>query len=593
MRMRDLRFLGGLCALIAVTMLLNRGNVAQAQLKLEWGVEGYYRTRGVWLTNLASEPRYQVQHPVLDVPITMPEIRDTSYLVQRVRISPHVSLESIARLNLELTGFDNVVWGDNNAISSAPLFAVNGSNQSYLGGGEQPSLQLTRAWIEFMIPIGLIRVGRMPSHWGLGILANGGGSGNWDPTTPVGKPRRHVQDYYFDDDFGDNNFGSTNDRFLFATRPLKIIKTIMKSPDVESNVIFAYCFDKLSEAPLLLDEEDRTYRPFQQQGFLSRGAKQDDVNEHVFLLAYSNPDWDQVRITDELKFGTYWALRFADEGFTAPSQGLPTCPDGKDCVTHDEGSFVYIADFWYRIKLGIPNTTGSVYSEFEGVHIGGQTTGGVPFPGKNIRKDASINGGVLRAGWLDDNWDGVLELGYASGDEDLGDGTFKQRALHPDYNMGLILYDEIIRERSARVFGPQFISSTLPDGAKGFMTSGGVFNSKYIAPKARYRLPQFGLELVGQVLFAWIDKMGTAPPNVFVCPITSTNPDGSCSMSKYLGTEVDLAVKARFAKDTMDVSLETGYLWFGDILKTTSLGAENPHAADGAFTLQARVAFVF
>ena len=37
-------------------------------------------------------------------------------------------------------------------------------------------------------------------------------------------------DYFFDDDFGDNHFGSTADRILFITTPITIAKTIMTSP---------------------------------------------------------------------------------------------------------------------------------------------------------------------------------------------------------------------------------------------------------------------------------------------------------------------------------------------------------------------------
>lgn len=584
-------------AAAAVALLAHVGT-ARAQFKLEWHVDGYYRTRAVSVTNLAHEPRYQVNHPALGVPVVMPDIKRTSYITQRLRLDPRLEYENIAKLYVQIDAFDDVLWGDNNAINSAPLFSVNGSNQGFLGGAEKPSIEAKRAWIEFAVPIGLMRVGRMPSHWGMGLLANGGGSGNRDPMTPIDEPKRKVPDYYFDDDFGDNHFGSTNDRILFATRPLTILKTIQKKPDTSSNLVVAYAFDKISEAPLLANEPTRLVRPFGQQGFISRGAKQDDVNEHVFVLAYANPDWDRVRYSDELKLGTYWVIRTQDEGFTEPSAGPPhtpeqcmALPNPEECVTHDEGSFVWIADFWYRVRYG------PWYSEAEFVHIGGESTGGVPFPGANRRKKASIDGAAFRFGYMTEQWDAIVEAGYSSGDEDLTDMHFKQRALHPDHNVGLILYEEIIRERGARAFGPPFFSQANPEGARGLFPNGGVINSMYLFPKFRYRPGFGGFEFVGAVLMAWLDEWAIAPPNIFVCPPDATTDDGngnlSCSMSKYLGTEFDFALKSRFAGDHIDFSLETGYLVFGDPLKITTTGRRNPTPADGSFTIQARVAMVF
>jgi len=621
-------------AALAAAAIVCVGTPAHAQLELKWGAEGYYRTRTVAVTNLAAEPRYEIPHPTLGLPIVMPDIRNTTYITQRLRLTPSLSYQAssrvpaVAKLILQIDALDDVIYGDNNSLSSAPLFAVNGTNQHYLGGAQSDSVQISRAWMEFMVPVGLMRVGRMPSHWGAGVLANGGGSFNWDLTTPPGEPRRRNVDTYFDDDFGDNHFGSTNDRILFATRPITVAKTLMNpAGDTSSNLLVAYAFDKLSEASLLLSESDRIYRPFGQQGFISRGQKGDDANEHVVVLLYNNPDWDQVRYSDELKIGTYQVFRTQREGFTSPSLGAPYAdvnecvsagiPMGDDrCVTEDRGSFVWIADLWYRVRYG------ALYSEAELIKIMGKTTGGVPFPRANAYKKADITSGIFRAGYLTDPIEAVLELGYDSGDEDLldqmpeADGTpsklrMKQRPMHPDYNVGLLLFEEIERERSARVFGPNFISSVNPEGARGFMTNGGVLNAKYIYQKVRWRpfagegdltgikatLSQF--EFVGAVLLAWVDKW-SQQANVWVCPGTLTGQ--SCvddatgkKLSKYLGTEIDLAVKTRFANDHMDFSLEAGYLKFGDPLKvTTSLPSRFIGDGPGsAFTIQARIAYLF
>jgi hypothetical protein len=161
----------------------------------------------------------------------------------------------------------------------------------------------------------------------------------------------------------------------------------------------------------------------------------------------------------------------------------------------------------------------------------------------------------------------------------LEDENFKQRALHPDFNVGLILLEDILRELSARTYGIPFFSAGAPDGARGLMSNGGVINARYLQPKGRFRPGIGGLEIVGAVLFAWVDELST----------TGTSMYGYADEldSSYLGTEFDLAIKNRFMNDHMDFSLETGYLRFGSALKSAY-----PNASS-SFTLQTRIAFIW
>ncbi|MCA9680463.1 MAG: hypothetical protein H6708_29780 [Kofleriaceae bacterium] len=552
---------------------------ARADLgELKWATEGYFRTRTVYLTNLAPQPRTVAAPYGPGREIVMPDIRHTSYIDSRLRIMPTLSYAKLASMHFQIDAMDDVLWGDNNGLSSAPLFATDSSNQYFLGGAEKDSVQIKRAWVEFQVPVGLMRVGRMPSHWGLGLLANGGGTGNIDPTTPIGQPPRAFLDNFMADDFGDKHFGSTADRILFITKPMSIYKTITKAGDISSNIVVGYAFDKLSEAPLLAFEPyERQVRPFGQQGFISRGSS-DDVNEHVVLAVYNDPDWNRVRYTDELRVGFYGVLRKAKQGSTNPTD-LPaptetTCGTGDfagtPCV--DTGSKVWIADLWWRVRYG------PWYTEGEGYKIGGTTFGGVPFPFRNSKKDASINAGVARFGYFDptDTWDAIFEIGHASGDETLSDEHFTQRAMHPDYNVGLILFEDVLRERSARAYGPNFISNENPNGATGFFSNGGVINANYLYPRGHFRLPLRNFKLTGALLMAWADKLSTDVEFI---------PEGGDN-STYLGTEVDLALKASFAQ-RMEFSLETGYLAYGAALKRVLT------EADSSFSLQTRLAFVW
>jgi hypothetical protein len=586
MNRRQLPRLG--LAALAATATLAWARPARADLtELKWATEGYFRTRTVLLTNLQPTPRQSVTYAPTGDQLVIPDIRHTSYIVSRFRLMPSLTFGKLARLNLQLDGMDDVLWGDNNGLSSAPLFATDSSNQGFLGGPVEASVRLRRAWVQFSVPVGLMRVGRMPSHWGMGLLANGGGTAWIDPETPKGEPQRRMLDNFFDDDFGDNHFGSTTDRILFLTRPITIYKTIKKMGKVEHPLVVGYAFDKLSESPLLAAEGfERQFRPFGQQGFISRGSN-DDIDEHVALVVWNDPDWDKKSFQDELRLGLYGVLRAAKESSTNPSiltDPNATCGtfEGEPYKCKDTGSKVWILDLWWRIRYG------KLFTEGEGYYIGGKTFGGVPFPGANLLKKAGINAGVARVGWLTNKWDAMLEIGHASGDDVLYDENFKQRAMHPDFNVGLILFEETLRELTARTYGIPFFSSQNPQGAMGFFSNGGVINANYAFPKFKWRpTPVARTELVAGLLAAWVDTLGKEPPAMF---LACSGPGGACDEgetdSKFLGWELDLAARAYFAGN-MRFSLEAGYLRFGDALKSRL-----PNA-DGSFTLQSSIAFVW
>lgn len=578
------RFLFATITLGAV--LASAQHVHAKPLEIKWDTSGYFRTRAITLTNLAPVDSTTFTNAENNSYV-IPEIRRTSYIMSRLRLSPSVSYGEKATLHLQLDALDDVLWGDNNALASAPLFATDTSDQYYLGG-EQDALKLRKAWVQFQTPVGVMRVGRMPSHWGMGLLANGGGSGHLDsdPERPRHIPVRDSLDSYFDDDFGDNHFGSVADRILFITKPLSIIKALSGQRDKASKLVMGYAYDKISEAPLLPAEPAGSrFRPFGQQGFLSRPG--DDINEHVALLLWNDPypqfGGAMARHTDELRVGTYWVWRHSERGSTQPSTLGDTTPgacgvfDGEGVPCVDTGSDVFIADFWARLRYG------PLYSETELVAIFGETFGGVPFPNKNEKKEANIDGGVLRLGYFATDAqeralaEGLIEVGHASGDDDLNDQNFKQRALHPDFNVGLILFEETLRELSARTYGPPFVSEENPNGATGFFSNGGVINANYVQPRVRFHLPDKKLTLVASVLFAWVDTLAKTGPAMFY----EDSQNGS-----YLGTEVDLAIKAQFAGN-MFLSVEGGYLQYGPALRTALPNADN------SFTLQSRLAFVW
>lgn len=570
-------------------------------LELRWASTGYYRSRAVFLTNLARQDRRTLAYAPRGEAVVLPEIKRTSYLAHRLRLVPELRAGDRARLTVQIDALDDVLWGENNGVGAAPLASTAGSNQGFLGGPESASIEVTRAWIEIGGRSGSLRVGRMPSHWGMGLVDNGGGSRlrDDDPRRPAELAPRLDRDTFFDDDFGDDHGGTTADRAALTLRPGALYRRLRRRSERPSALEIGYAYGVVSEAPLLSSEPfERRYRPPGQQGFLSRGAR-GDLDEHVFHALWDDPYWQPggklARDTDELRLGVRGALRRGRAGSTAPSRLDPseTCGlfEGSPVPCRDTGTEVWTAGAWLRLRYG------PIYLEGEGAHTGGDTFGGLPFPEPNRRKKIDADLGVVRVGFVNRDvrldpvrqlagleayevelWELEAEAGLASGDRDAGDGRVTARAMHPDFNVGLVLFEEVLRELSARTYGPPWATDDRPDGAVEMFSQGGVAGARYLFPKLRYHLPVADSRLTLGVLMAWADRPARegTPGVVFA----------GRAASRYLGTELDAALKATVV-DNVELSIETGYLRYGDALRPVL-----PNATS-SFTLQSRLAFVW
>jgi len=138
----------------------------------------------------------------------------------RFRLDPELHISDNLRVISQIDVFDNLVLGSTpNAYQNTPSadgYAV-ASRSGYAPIGYdtttatppnaglnnlRSSIQVKRAWAEYATPVGELRFGRMPNHWGLGIQNNAG-------------------------DGHDDNYQSTVDRIQFTTglKPLDLYVT--------------------------------------------------------------------------------------------------------------------------------------------------------------------------------------------------------------------------------------------------------------------------------------------------------------------------------------------------------------------------------
>jgi hypothetical protein len=551
---------------IAALALSGAGWAADKDNAPDFSLQGYYRTRGYVLKDFYPDQE-----------------EAGKMMVHRLRLQPVLDFQGRAKFIMMADAMDDVVWGDNASLAATSVFAGDPSNTG-TDGATQSSFELKRAWMEVKLPIGLIRVGRQESNWGMGLLSNHGNG--------------------FDDTFGENHYGSTFDRAIFATRPVPVAQTLMGKAKVDSNhpLLVAVGVDRLVEDPLTQyygyaceknliqgdsdkydsrcdtdgdgitdlehDFTDESRTPEQRQAdWVMDNA--DDVWETVFVVQYKVEDANLgkkkgkgKRHKSDLTLGTYVVSRHQDE------------TNSDVLITDVYGKFLHRGVYLEGEVLNIRGRT-------EGVTLRGSYDpyGELANP---LYKEANIWGYVGRAGYKKESYSAIFETGYASGDENVADDQFTGRPIHPDYNVGLILYEEVLARVTAQ---------TWSRDAEGLWSNGGVYNSRYVFPTVTYK-PGRNMDLIAGYLLAWPDK----PDGSRILCMASDFPgeeekctDPQEDLAQEIGWEVDIGFKYKFYQHIL-FSAEYGYAKVSNRIPLENIGL-NP---DGKFqTFQSRIAYEF
>jgi uncharacterized protein (TIGR04551 family) len=144
----------------------------------------------------------------------------------RMRLRPIFHVTENARIHLEMNILDNLVMGSTpdgfNELDLRGGLRIDSPLLGFTRGQEPPnvfnagrnSVSVTQAFGEVTPFFGLIRVGRMASHWGLGMIANGGGS-----YSTLNEPRASMR-FVNMQGHGcmDCDYGDYVDRALFLTK---------------------------------------------------------------------------------------------------------------------------------------------------------------------------------------------------------------------------------------------------------------------------------------------------------------------------------------------------------------------------------------
>jgi hypothetical protein len=141
-----------------------------------------------------------------------------------------------------------------------------------------------------------------------------------------------------------------------------------------------------------------------------------------------------------------------------------------------------------------------------------------------------------------------FDMGYASGDQNPSDGYVENFRFDRDFNVGLVLFDEVLGYQSARASArasdPMLVGQP-PEGADLLPTGGAVTGAFYLNPRVRYGAREW-LDVYGGPVFAFATAALTDPFNTRVygggVPLNALGG----TPGSYLGTELDFGTQLRW-----------------------------------------------
>lgn len=354
-------------------------------------------------------------------------------------------------------------------------------------------------YVEWLSPVGLLRVGQQPSHWGMGLVANDGDH----PSL-----------------FGDYRYGNIVEQVLFATKPLGV-----KSPfvvAVAGNLVYR------DNYAILVNGQQAW------EGILA--AFYEDGPDMLGLYGVYRTQTQNETSEAYATYNDYLNVGVVDvAGHFARPVALP----GETAYVF--GAFEGAMEFGstnIERTVDYPNTTIRTY--------GGAATAGVVLADRE-----AVAAAPLHKGDRPDLWGrvvGQVEVGYATGDANPNDGIEKRFVFDPNHKVGLLLFDEVMRWETARASAaaqdPQLANSSRPfPGASLLPSNGGVFGAQYIYPTALYR-PRRWLDLKAGAVVAQTTA-DLVDPYQAVTKGNYVNYQGGNPQRHDLGVELDGGFEAR------------------------------------------------
>ncbi len=430
----------------------------------------------------------------------------------RLRLEPILNVSEDIKIKAQIDVLDNLVLGSTPdgfpRSFGVPVlgFSQNQNVPSDRVNALADSIRVKRVWAEVMTPIGQLRVGRMGSQFGMGVVSNDGSG--------------------LDGDYGD-----TNDRILFATK-------------LAGHYIVP-AFDWNVSGPTTAIEGVPGGQPVDRD-------QRDDVDQYILAIAKRDSEQE---IKDKLEndelvlnYGTYLVYR-TQALDSADYYANPSGPLGS--VTNDgqlrRDAELFIGSLWIKFlyrKLSIEAEAVGIYGNVRTLDLGG----GINTPANEVeigQWGAAIRGeykllhdaltlrvlvaaasGDRQPGWgvyplseptpAAGSWDGAQQadgkINNFRFDPDFHVDTILWRQLVGTFTDGLVIrpgaqynFTESIGARIDLVYSRAMFAGSTPSGSFDYGSGDDIFDNQGGLVESFSPNPNLGLEADVKLFYASVD----------------------------------------------------------------------------------------
>jgi len=518
----------------AVTIMLGVWNTSA--FAIDFSTHGYYRTRLNGFENL------DLQRPNDSIAHSDDRYGFVTYNDMRLRLEPNLKINDNLSIHAWFDVLDNVLFGSDPTRQDRVLSPLIGTLTlpTELGDPEyQKAFNVRGVWADILTPIGKFRIGRQPSHWGLGIFTNDGHDRQAD-------------------------FGDTFDRILYVVEHnFPSVGTFLGS--LSWDIISEAQFDqRLAFGNTVAEEEMPSASRNMQEVTLSLSLDRPEFGVGIFSgLRYRHATKDSVTmaVTDAL------------------GNEVGAGADGK--------TLIYFADLYARYQYE------NYKFKFEGVYLGGRVSTGlaisaIPFRGLGEADpaDPCRTGGIIcmppeqalqvfMAAFEAEaqyKWGGEwkFQAGFAEGDGDPVSGKITQYGFRPDYQIALFMFSRPAGTSPSYYGEPATDPGTTAKLGGGQPITGNyVNNALYFTLGYKHKFDVSGslpgcdwFKVGGKVITAWAHKKNV---NINFAQVVGTanlpavTETANSIWKRWYGIEFDVSAEAKFFEH-LYMALDAGVL---------------------------------